>query len=143
MPDEAKPPTKPASAMPLGWPQVAIVAIVMGALVWIVFLALDNAADAGDAATVLGTVVPGIAAIGAAVFGIPLAYQSGKAGKDEAVKQSHEEGRTSGKKEAAARINQVLSGPPAEGALAAMGATDDADTAARVRAALVDLLGAP
>lgn len=141
MADAAKPtpptPPKPERLTPLGLAHVAIVGLVMGALVWIVFLAMDNAADAGDAAAVLGTVVPGIAAIGAAVFGIPLAYQTGKAGKEEAVKQSHDAGVSDGKKEAVARIDKIL---PAPSALAAMGGQEGQDTVNRIRAELLDLI---
>ena len=131
------PTSTPDRSAPLGWAHVAVVAVVMGALVWIVFLALDNATDAGDAAAVLGTVVPGIAAIGAAVFGIPLAYQTGKAGKEEAVKESHEAGVADGKKEAVTRIQRVLPEPTA---LAAMGPQEGEAALSRVRAELFDLL---
>lgn len=137
MADTTKQTTRPGRAAPLGWAHVAIVAVVMGALVWIVFLAMDNATDAGDAAAVLGTVVPGIAAIGAAVFGIPLAYQTGKAGKVEAVEQSHQAGMADGKKEAVARIHRAL---PEASALAAMGAQEGEGALSKVRAELLDLL---
>ncbi len=77
------------------------------------------------------------AAIGAAVFGIPLAYQTGKAGKEEAVKQSHDAGVSDGKKETVGRIDKIL---PAPSALAAMGGQEGQDTVSRIRAELLDLI---
>lgn len=119
----------------LGWAHVAVVLIVMAALVAIVWLALGETDNAGEAAAVLGTVVPGLAAVGAAVFGIPIAYQSGKAGKEEAVEESRKTGVSDGKKEAAARVERLL---PAPSALAAMGA-ENRDPFDEVRTELANL----
>jgi hypothetical protein len=101
---------------PLGWAHVLIVTVVMTALVGIVSLTMDKIDDPGDIAAILATIVPGVAAVGAAVFGIPLAYHTGKAGKDEAVKQSRE----TMKHEVVNRIRAKL---PAESELREMGGT--------------------
>jgi hypothetical protein len=97
-----------------GWHSLIVLA-VLGSLVLIVWMAIDSYSEATDSAAVLGTVIPAIAAIGAAAFGIPLAYQTGKAGKEEAVQKANSDG----KKEAVRRIRDKF---PQESQLASMGA---------------------
>lgn len=68
-------------------------AVVLTALVLVVKWVLDDTKEAGDVATILGIVVPAFATIGAAMFGIGIAYNAGAksgeaagaAGKDQAV----------------------------------------------------------
>jgi hypothetical protein len=97
-----------------GW-HFLIVLTVLGSLVLIVWIAINRYSVAADAAAVLGTIIPAIAAIGAAAFGIPLAYQSGKSGKDDAVQKA----RSDGTKAAVRRISDKL---PQQSQLASMGA---------------------
>jgi hypothetical protein len=118
-----------------GW-HVLIVLAVIGGLVAIVALVLDEVKKSADVVAILGTIIPGLAAISAAAFGIPLAYQSGKAGKDDAVNVAQQTGKSEGKKEAARRVNEKL----AASSSGIQTAGTAADPIADVRQELLQLL---
>jgi hypothetical protein len=61
----------------LNFSAVIAIGVVMAALVAIVFQVIDRYPMGSDAGTVLGVIVPVFATVGAAVFGIPIAYQRG------------------------------------------------------------------
>lgn len=78
--DEAEPPGPPSppavSSRSLNVWTFLTIAVVMAALVVIIWKILD-ASTPDSAVAVLGVVIPVFATVGAAVFGIPIAYQRG------------------------------------------------------------------
>lgn len=67
------------------------IAVVMAAIVAIVWKVLD-ASDPDSSVAVLGVIIPVFATIGAAVFGIPVAYQRGsEAGAQQATSTKQQE----------------------------------------------------
>ncbi|MGZ4679560.1 MAG: hypothetical protein ACXV98_10395 [Ilumatobacteraceae bacterium] len=94
-----------------------IVVVVMGTILAIAWKTIDKYAAATDVAAVLGVLVPALAGFGAAAFGIPLAFNAGQRGKEEAKDAAKKDGKI----EAAQRIKALIKDA---GGLAAMGATD-------------------
>lgn len=78
--DEQEPPSPPSppavSSRALNVWTFLTIAVVMAALVVIIWKILD-ASTPDSAVAVLGVVIPVFATVGAAVFGIPIAYQRG------------------------------------------------------------------
>jgi hypothetical protein len=65
---------------PRGYLDVLLVAVILGALVGLTIFVVDHYhAHSTDAATILGIVVPAFATIGAAAFGLTVAYKAGAA----------------------------------------------------------------
>jgi parvulin-like peptidyl-prolyl isomerase len=92
------PPEQPKAASPTVWSAV-VALVIMGALVAILAITANAYPTASDAASILGVVVPALVSLGAAAFGVAVAYNavSGKstaeAGKVEAqAKQLSAEG---------------------------------------------------
>jgi len=64
---------------------VALIALVLAAVITItIFVVVHFADNATNAATILGIVIPGLATVGAAIFGVRAAYNAGQA-KGEAT----------------------------------------------------------
>lgn len=81
--------------------QLASLLVVLLTLTYIVRIVLNTYSSATDAAAVLGVIVPVFATVGAAVFGIQVAY--GK-GEQAGQKKGEELGRIKGRKETAKRL---------------------------------------
>jgi hypothetical protein len=67
--------------------------VAMATLVVIVVVVVDHYESAKAAATVLGLIVPGLVSLGAAFFGVSVAYQAGS-------KQGEAKGKAAGKRDA-------------------------------------------
>lgn len=76
-----------AAARVLTFPAVLAIVVVMAALVAIVFKVVDTYARGSDAIGVLGVIIPMFATVGAAVFGIPVAYERGAAKGEETAER--------------------------------------------------------
>ena len=74
----------------LGFWHFACLAVVVGGVIGLVYLVMNQYTKASDVATILGIVVPALATIGAAGFGVKVAYERGA-----------NQGKARGKKEAA------------------------------------------
>jgi hypothetical protein len=61
-----------------GWQKLLMLTVVVGALAAATMFIVNESPEASDAATILGIVVPVFATIGAAVFGIQVAYERGE-----------------------------------------------------------------
>ena len=67
------------------WVDVALIALVLATVATItIFVVVHFASNATNAATILGIVIPGLATVGAAIFGVRAAYSAGQA-KGEAT----------------------------------------------------------
>lgn len=76
------------SSNPINGFAVLAIFVVMAALVTIVWKVVDAYSAGSDAVSVLGIVIPMFATVGAAVFGIPIAYSRGAdAGQQQANAQ--------------------------------------------------------
>lgn len=93
------PPPEPAKASsPTVWSAI-VALVIMGALVAILAITTNAYPTASDAASILGVVIPALVSLGAAAFGVAVAYNAvggkatAEAGKVEAeVKQQSAEG---------------------------------------------------
>lgn len=77
--------------------QLISLAIVLATFAYVLELVIDKWPSASDAAAVLGVIVPAFASMGAAVFGIQVAYAKGTAAGEAS-------GHERGKKEVARRV---------------------------------------
>jgi len=102
----------PAKASALTFFGVLAIAIVMGTMLLIVWKVVDGYTKASDAASVLGVIIPVFATIGAAVFGIPIAYSRGTdAGQQQAnaqLPQKLEQAKQTAKSEVKATLQPSL-----------------------------------
>jgi hypothetical protein len=113
-PDE---PAKTQSAL-TPWHVLATGVVVVG-LVVLVWVVLAQTGSAQEATTVLAVIVPAFASIGAAVFGVQVAYSRGKeTGEKEGDAAGQKRGRQQGKRELAAEALQRL---PADAPVDAQG----------------------
>lgn len=80
---------------------VAALAVVIVGLLVALLLVLQNTDDANEAANILGVVIPAFATIGAAIFGITVAYKVGNA-------TGESKGKEDGKEEVKKTIRPVV-----------------------------------
>lgn len=120
------------------WHVVAL-ALVLAALVGIVAIVAGRWTDAQDAAAVLGVIVPVFASIGAAVFGIQVAYERGKSA---GTTEGKDEGQKEGRRQTAAVVLAKLGpgGPVGAPRAAATGSGAPTDPVGDVRSYLSGLL---
>lgn len=93
-PDQTDTTTTTTPASKRSWVDVALIALLLAAVAGITsFVVIHFDQNATNAATILGIVIPALATIGAAIFGVTVAYNAGQttgkaagaAGKDEAI----------------------------------------------------------
>ena len=71
--------TPPPKAASRSWIDVALIALVFATVIAITAFVVNHfAQSATDAATILGIVIPALATIGAAIFGVSVAYSAGQ-----------------------------------------------------------------
>ena len=116
--------------------------VVVAAIVLTVPLGIWGYASAEDAATATGPVVTALATIGAAIFGIAVGRESGKAeGKEAGRAAGHEQGTAAGRKSAVAELIQLEEGT-AESALEDAGRTGSrGSTPTPLRKRMLEILG--
>lgn len=115
-PATTPPPTPAASSRPLNLWTFLSIAIVMVALAAIIWKVLD-ASNPDSSVAVLGVIIPVFATIGAAVFGIPIAYQRGAdqgtqtatAGKQQAIAEASDKAKKDGQRTAKSQMQPVVS----------------------------------
>lgn len=106
------------SARPRSPWDVLVIAVILAALIGLTVYVVHHYSTSTDAATILGIVVPAVATIGAAVFGVRVAYQAGSA-------KGQSQGAATAKKEVASRLLD-----PVTKALEAVANTHDSITTA-------------
>jgi hypothetical protein len=86
------------------WHVLATAVVVLG-LVVLIWLVLANTESAQDATTVLAVIVPAFASIGAAVFGVQVAYSRGQEiGEKQGNVTGEKRGNRQGKRQLAADL---------------------------------------
>jgi hypothetical protein len=111
----ATPPAPAASSRPLNLWTFLSIAIVMVALAVIIWKVLD-ASNPDSSVAVLGVIIPIFATIGAAVFGIPIAYQRGAdqgtqtatAGKQHEIADAADKAKKDGQRTAKSQMQPVV-----------------------------------
>jgi hypothetical protein len=90
-----------------------LLAITLGALVGLTVVLIKHYPTSADAATILGIVVPAFATIGAAIFGVTVAYNAGQAKGEAKGEQGKIEATDEARRHTAAtllpRVNSALS----------------------------------
>lgn len=93
--------TKSANTVTLNsWHFWSLVAVLVSLLLALLIV-LWRFTEAGEAASILGIVVPAFATIGSAIFGVTIGYKVGETSGEKAGK---EEGRQEGTQELAAKV---------------------------------------
>lgn len=67
------------------WQKLGMLVVVVAALAWAIIYIVGKYDTASDAASILGIVVPVFATIGAAVFGVQVAYERGAKKAEESA----------------------------------------------------------
>jgi hypothetical protein len=83
------------------WSFASLLVVVAGLIVITVYVVGHYKLEATDAGTILGIVIPAFATIGAAIFGVTVAYKAG-------AKTGEQEGTKKGKRQAADKVDAEL-----------------------------------